>query len=464
MAGNVEKSNVKELLNTVVSGDYCIGCGACASLEASPIRIELDQYGKFQASLDENGLNSDVKAQEVCPFSDRSLNEDQIGMKLFYEQGKYREKLGFVIATYAGYVSEGNFRERGSSGGIGTWVLVELIKRGLVDNVIHVLPNSPSPSNPNLFQYEISRSIEQACNGAKSRYYPVQMSDVLKTVRRESGSYAIVGIPCFIKAVRLLALHDPIIAERIRFCIGLVCGYLPSTKFAEMFSWQCGIKPDNMLAIDFRKKLPGSPASKYGVEVTGKGGDGNKKITVPFGVNWGRGFFKYNACDYCDDVVGETADISVGDAWLPKYVGDSRGTSIVVVRNPEIHELIQSGMKEGRLNLETTSAEEVIQSQSSAFRHRRDGLAYRLYLKDRKGVWRPNKRVQPNAYRFNFIFKKIHESRMDLARESHLAYQEVLKTQNPSVFFKHMNLLVRRYQLVQLLPFLFRQAKKYLAR
>ena len=36
------------------------------------------------------------------------------------------------------------------------------------------------------------------------------------------------------------------------------------------------------------------------------------------------------ACEFCDDVVGETADMSVGDAWLPGYVSDWRGTSVVV--------------------------------------------------------------------------------------------------------------------------------------
>ncbi|MGC9322644.1 MAG: Coenzyme F420 hydrogenase/dehydrogenase, beta subunit C-terminal domain, partial [Kosmotogaceae bacterium] len=65
-----------------------------------------------------------------------------------------------------------------------------------------------------------------------------------------------------------------------------------------------------------------------------------KKASDFYGYNWGYGFFKYKACDYCDDVVSETADVSVGDAWLPEYVNDSGGTNVVIVRNPVIKKII----------------------------------------------------------------------------------------------------------------------------
>ena len=35
--------------------------------------------------------------------------------------------------------------------------------------------------------------------------------------------------------------------------------------------------------------------------------------------DWGAGFFQNPACDWCDDVVAETADIAFGDAWVEPY-------------------------------------------------------------------------------------------------------------------------------------------------
>ena len=247
---------LEKLLTTVVNGGYCVGCGACASVKGSPVQMKLDEYGKFQATLhlSYNESNIDFYLNSVCPFSDESQNEDQIAEKLFAQNSQYHNKIGYHLATYAGYVSEGDFRDRGSSGGIGTWIVTQLLKEGWVDYVIHVQPRKPSDNDSRLFHYQISTTIEQVKNGAKSRYYPIEMSEVMREVRERPGRYAIVGIPCFLKAVRLLMSQDSVLAERIKFCVGLVCGHLKSKRFAEMFAWQCGIEPGNILEFDFRKK------------------------------------------------------------------------------------------------------------------------------------------------------------------------------------------------------------------
>ena len=65
------------------------------------------------------------------------------------------------------------------------------------------------------------------------------------------------------------------------------------------------------------------------------------------GTNWGLGFFKYEACDYCDDIFAETADIAVGDAWLKDYTQDALGNSVVVVRNDQIRVIMEDGLKSG---------------------------------------------------------------------------------------------------------------------
>jgi len=414
-------------------------------MEGSPLRMSLDEFGKLRPVLDLS-IHNDPKVQLVCPFSDEALNEDLLGKEIFGNQISHNEKLGYFINTYAGHVLESDFRDRGSSGGMGSWILVELLRQGLVDKVIHVRGNSPSNDDPKLFSFDISSEIDEIRRGAKSRYYPVEMSNVISVMRRTPGRYVIVGIPCFIKAIRLLAREDPLIAQRIKFCVGLVCGHLKSAKFAEFQAWQCGIKPDNLLSIDFRTKLSGLPADKYGIEVKGK--DGMERISPVsqlYGHDWGLGFLKYNACDFCDDVVAETADITIGDAWLPKYVRDSRGTNIVIVRNALFDKLIQAAIKDGRIVMERITPGETIASQESGFRHRREGLAYRLYKADQRVLWHPPKRVKPNRFRFNYLFRKIQQYRMLISRHSHLAFLEAVAADDLSLFVRRMAPLVKRY-------------------
>ena len=451
-------SEVDRLFKTVVDGGYCIGCGACASVEHSPIQMKLDGYGRFVATVD--SLTQDptnyIPVQEVCPFSEQALNEDQISSQLFAKHCRHHNKIGYHLATYAGYVVEGEFRDRGSSGGMGTWIVSKLLNENLIDGVLHVQQRQPTKTDPRLFEYQLSSTLEQVQNGSKSRYYPVELSQVMQFVKERPGRYAIVGIPCFIKAVRLLMKQDSLLAERISFCVGLICGHLKSIHFAEMFAWQCGIEPGNLLGINFRKKLLGRSSNSYGVEAIGIH---DKQIISQvqvvqdlFGHDWGLGFFKYKACDYCDDVVAETADIVIGDAWLPQYINDSQGSNVIVVRHPLIHQFIEDGITEEKLRLDRIDANEIAKSQTSGLTHRREGLAYRLHLADQQGAWHPPKRVKPSAARFNSNFQKRHFMRMKLVEESHMAFQEARLSGNFSVFISRMEPLIQKYQMLYRKP------------
>lgn len=93
---------------------------------------------------------------------------------------------------------------------------------------------------------------------------------------------------------------------------------------------------------------------------------------------WGTGLFKANACDFCDDVTTELADISLGDAWLAPYSNDGRGTNVIVTRSRLADEIIQTGMMKGSLVIEEIHPEKFIASQQGSFNHRHDGLLYRI--------------------------------------------------------------------------------------
>lgn len=450
------------MINQVIENGYCIGCGSCASIKNSPFTIEFNGNGIYQANTKpiNNISTQNTNHDGVCPFSNSSLNEDQIGQKLYAEDCQYDSKIGYYLKTFAGHVNEGIFRDSGSSGGIGTWILTRLLEKKLVDYVIHIHSQSPTENDPRLFKYGVSSTIDQVIAGAKTRYYPVEMSEVLEIVREQPGRYAIIGIPCFIKAVRLLMLQDKIFHERIKFCIGLICGHLKSTQFAEMFAWQLGIAPKTIEKIDFRKKLPATSASAYGVEVTGK--ENNQlttKISPPvnemFGTNWGLGFFKYKACDYCDDITAETADLTVGDAWLPQYVKDHRGTNVVVVRNKILAEILEEGIKSNSLSLDEVSAETIIQSQDANYRHRRTGLGYRLYLMEKQGKWHPPKRVKSSNLMLPWI-KKRFILRMELAEKSHFFFKEALVLGSFSNFVEKIAPVIQSYQNTYNLPLWYR--------
>lgn len=448
--GLTVESTIQSLLESVIDGGYCIGCGACAVADQSPFEIVMNDKGQYVARLRfERDATSHMAydIRSVCPFAAGNPNEDQLARNMGFDEGTYTHGIGYSLATFAGYVLEGDFRERGSSGGLVTWLLTTMLEQGLIDAVIHVREVSPKGGRQSpLFTMQISRTVEEVRAGAKSRYYPVEMSEVLKEVKECPGRYALVGVPCFVKAVRLLALQEPVIRERIAYCVSLVCGHLKSDRFARMLAWEAGIEPHKLRTIDFRRKLADRPANRYAVEFVTK--DGDCKV-VPIdelqGCNWGYGFFKYQACDYCDDVVGETADVSVGDAWLPEYVSDPQGTNVVVVRDKRILQILVNGINEHRLSLVRISPATVVESQDAGIRHRRQGLAYRLYLKERRGEWFPVKRVRPQESHLTEREKAIHELRIQLRVGSHEAFAAALEKGNFSEFTRRMRPLLAAY-------------------
>jgi len=397
----------------------------------------------------------------VCPFSNDCKNETEIGKEAFgqFTDISFNEYTGYYLKNYAGYVKEGEFRKKGSSGGMGNWIATQLLNKNLVDVIIHV--KSSNHNHNILFEYQTSYNEAELSFGAKSKYYPIEMSQVIQLVKENQGRYALVGIPCFIKAVRLLAEQDEVVKDRIKYFIGLVCGHLKSDRFAKSIGWQLGIKPVNLTRIDFRKKLAGKSANNYGVEVAGKIDGKEIVLRSPtkelYTTNWGHGLFKYKACEFCDDVLAETADVTVGDAWLPEYSKDSMGTNIITVRHPDIQKIFAEN--EDKIYIKEISSEKVYQSQAGGFRHRRDGLAYRLYLKDSNNEWRPEKRFEASD-KLSSKRKRIYEKRTLLSQESFKAYKIAEKEEDFNAFINYMNPMIKDYNKMLKRPILPRILSK----
>lgn len=432
--------------------------GSCAVVDEN-IKMELNEYGIYEEKIllgDDEEL--DPLVEYVSPNLNQEKNESEIAKKLYDSVNgiQYDKRIGYYTSLYAGYVNEGDYRENASSGGMGTWIFKELFEKKLIDGVIHVKENLDTNSSI-MFQYDISRSIDEIRAGARTKYYPVEFSKVLKIVKEVPGRYAIVGIPSFIMAIRLLAEKDEIIKDRIKYTVGLICGHQKSSKFADAIAWQVGIKPGNLKYINFRKKLLDKPSNNYGIEITGLI-DG-KEVTVVkniqdlLGQNWGQGYFKTKASDFTDDVMNETADIALGDAWLPEYTKDSKGNNIIVVRNPVIDDLIKEGIESGRLNLDVVDKETIFRSQAAHYRHTHDELAYRLFVKDKLGEWRPQKRIEASS-EIPLLRKKVQDLREEISTQSHIIYKKAVERDDLDYFKIEMKKFSDKYNQVYKLMYI----------
>ena len=387
----------KSLIEKVVEGGFCIGCGACTFVD-SRITIQENTYGDLVAHIPTEVAGDPLNASEVCPFA-TAKDETQIASQVFLNASQKSRIAGWFEAVYKGYSND--YREFGSSGGIGTHILARYLLSQKIDGVICV-----GPSDEQLVQFQVVTGADELLACSTSFYYPVTLASALQFVKEKPGRYAFTGVPCFHKALRLLKEQDMVLRERIVLQVGLVCGQMKSSHYADYMARRTGMPEGAELRrISFRSKKNTLRADDYNFVANwtlADGGEGSGTLPAhAIGFHWGMSYFKPKACDYCDDVYAECADISIMDAWLPGDVEDARGTSIVIARSKEMSAFLDKEAQDERLSFSSCTLTQVIQSQEGGLRHRRQGLRFRLWLENLQGGWIPRKRV---AKKFNVGF------------------------------------------------------------
>ncbi|MBW8787551.1 MAG: coenzyme F420 hydrogenase, partial [Rhizobium leguminosarum] len=151
----------------------------------------LDRYGQMKPTAPRTWLQGgDEEFARICPFSPMARDEDELAAEYFPRAKSQDPLLGRFEAAFVGHVEEGEYRSKGSSGGMVTWVAAELLRLGLVDGVAHVNESDDPLLEGRLFHYLLSRNLQELQAGAKSRYYPVELSGVLQSIREAPGRYA----------------------------------------------------------------------------------------------------------------------------------------------------------------------------------------------------------------------------------------------------------------------------------
>jgi coenzyme F420-reducing hydrogenase beta subunit len=448
---NTNTRDVPEIISTVVYADMCIGCGMCIPFcPQQALTIDWSSNGLYQPHARSVDCGTCNKCLQVCPFASGLAtginlpNEDALGQVLGNIPGaRHDPNIGHYLGLYAGYAKE--FRATGSSGAIATWSLSTLLSEGAIDAAFCV--TAAEGELETHFEYRVCESAEEIRRAARTRYYPAKLDRIIDYALSHEGRYALVALPCSIKALRLSQLANPILKERIVFTVGIFCGGLKTRYYTDYLAASAGCNHTNTCKPEYRIKNPDSSADDYAFGCQDTNGNTHTIRMKVLGDMWGTGLFKPNACDYCDDLASELADLSVGDAWIPPYGSSGLGTSILVIRSKEAASLVERGQTHGELSLKPISAALVNASQRGNINHRRKGLAYRLKLANCRGQTVPAKRVEPR-HPVNPIFAVVQRLRMRVRKLSHDAWDAQRSHPGTDLFDKIMQKDLSRLQAI----------------
>ncbi|MCC4765386.1 4Fe-4S ferredoxin [Methanosarcina sp. DH1] len=367
------KSNV---IDEIVKNDLCIGCGVCVGIcPQKSLIIQESECGEYAAYKIQDCTLECGLCLKVCPFADTEENEDTIGYKFYRHSTEimHTSETGYYLTSYVGYSEK--YRLTSASGGIATWILENLLTERIADHVICV---SPVDDPEKLFAFKVFDTADNVREGAGSAYYPVEMSEVINYILSTPGRYAITGLPCFIKAIRCAQQINKKLRERIIVTLGLTCGQLKSKHYTTYLASLSGIQ--NPIWVRYHQKLPEKPAADYHFVCKDSSSQIGKRIFISTGMGeaWLNRWFTYNACNYCDDVFAECADVNCMDAWLPEYWNEPEGNNLVIIRSQLINQLIRKGIQNNQLHLKEIPINQVIRSQKEVIYHKRTLLPYRI--------------------------------------------------------------------------------------
>jgi coenzyme F420-reducing hydrogenase beta subunit len=394
-------------IKNIVEANLCTGCGVCVSESPLELKMEWNEEG-FIIPIGIGQKN----AVRVCPFNpqpEKEIEDEDKLASIFLKSATKKDKnIGKFLNTYAGYSEK--YRETSSSGGIATYIFEQLLEQKIVNHLFIVKEVSGT------YEYQLFNDVSEIKKISKTRYIPVTLEKLFTRINEVEGKIAVSGLPCFIKAIRLKQYYYPELREKIPFLIGIICGGLKSRFFTDYLAQKSGIE-DSYSKQEYRIKDYQLTAGDYSFGAFDSDSHFYQMKMRIVGDMWGSGLFKANACDFCDDVVAELADVSLGDAWIEPYRKDGKGTNVVVTRSPLADQLIRRGVEKNELKIEELSLGKFKQSQEPNFRHRQIGLKYRLQKIKKEEKFIPYKRKR-FFVNIPFEFKIVQKQRMLVRQKS----------------------------------------------
>ncbi|MBN1270267.1 MAG: Coenzyme F420 hydrogenase/dehydrogenase, beta subunit C-terminal domain [Kiritimatiellae bacterium] len=367
----------------VVSDGLCHRCGACVGVcPVGALKLDANGWPRAGAACVECD-----RCTLVCPGA--NVDFLSIGQRLYGADYRYGEPLGAFRSTCLACAANEEVRWSGASGGVATQVLIHLLDRRRIGGALVAVGD---PADPCMGKGLVARSREQILAAAQSRYTTTPSLAALSEIIRNEGSYAVVGLPCQIHAIRMAEQEGMPWAGRIQLLIGLFCyRNLPALASRELGAL---ITPRGKKIAEIQYRQSDQKGWPYNtIEVRFTDGSAWRSPYPPNEtVSLLSRLYSLKRCRTCLDVTAEFADLALGDPWIRDREGkwkysEPAGFSSVIVRTRRGQAALDEAVSAGAISVRPLEPGEIAEGQATVVYSKKKLVPLRLKL-DKWFGWR----------------------------------------------------------------------------
>ncbi len=337
----------EKLQADILSASLDTGCGTSVGVSNGTLRYE-EKNGELTIVRTDKPdpvpqASYDASPARFCDYP--SLNQAIFG-KL---PGNWL--CGVVDQSYVGHASEESVRRKGASGGVITAMLLHLLETKRITGAVclRVGKEKPWQASP-----VIARTKEEILACAGSVYSATPTNIILGELEHETGPLAYIGLPDQVAAIRKLQRMNHPSVRAIKYVFGPYTGTQMSFEAIRSFLCSHGVTSEVEI-VDLKYRAGEWPGH---LQITLKNGRVLK--AEKFHYNYLIPFFITSASLQIPDFTNELTDISVGDAWSPKYEERRGGYSVILARSDQGKKLLEEMRSQRLLTLENVSLDEAL--------------------------------------------------------------------------------------------------------
>ena len=299
-------------LAKIIEDDLCHRCGSCIGICPSTV-LGADEEGYPAVERLSSCTDCDL-CVKVCPGNE--FHAERIARRIFGHVPPHTDAHGYIRKACLAYAADKELRQRSTSGGLVTALLVHLLREARIDGAIVVADDEKNKWKGRAI---IATTAEEIIAAGKSKYGIVPTNTALSRLHELPGRYALVGLPCQIQGFEKAGELSRALREKVVLTIGLFCHAAVEHEPLK-YLWERVEDPDKVQQFISRVgKHPGTAFVRY-----------HDGAMVPLYFPAARGYRPNSTevlsvlyrlytplrCLMCYDATSEFADIAAGDPWM----------------------------------------------------------------------------------------------------------------------------------------------------